>query len=254
MATSALPSNALYNVQSYLRQKRATGAQVTPQNERAAWSGYYDTMAQNSLAERASAMQQQRLDTLKDEQKSREDAATYSGMGQLVSTAGMGAYLLKGTSLGAKIGLGTPPTATAPETATPAVVPGTTAPGVVGTGVGAAPTVASGVSSGTAPTGAAYSTGAAELAGTEAAAAGVGAETGLLSAATPYLGPAGVGFAAGSMIPNMLGFNKGKGELAAGAVSGAVAGAAMGSVVPGAGTVIGGIIGAVAGGVGAKVK
>jgi hypothetical protein len=252
MAISALPSNALYDVQKYLRQKRATGAQVTPQNERAAWSGFFDTMAQNSLAERASAMQQERLDILRDEQKAAEGAATWSGVGQLVSTVGQGGMLLKGTDIGSKIGLGP----TTPATPTP-TTPGVSATPSVSTG--AAPVTATGTSTvtGAAPTGAAYSTGAAELAGAEApTAAAVGAETGI-TAATPYLGPAGVGFASGSVIPGLLGFNKGKGELAAGVAAGAATGAATGAALTswsGPGAAVGAIIGAVAGGIGAKVK
>ena len=268
MAVSALPSNALYDVQKYLRQKRATGAQVTPQNERSAWSGYFDTMEANSLAERRFALlsqtENERMKLAKEAQENAEGAAAISGVGQLLSAGGQGAMLLKGTSLGAKMGLG-------PATVAPGAAPGaavssvggasptldaysTGAKELAGTTAGAAPTTAGAVSA-TAPTGAAYSTGAAELAGTEAAASAVGAETGLISTAAPYLGPAGVGFAAGSIIPGLLGFNKGKGELAAGVVSGAAAGAAYGSMVaPGPGTIVGGIIGAVAGGIGAKIK
>jgi hypothetical protein len=237
-------------VQSYLRQKRATGAQVTPQNERAAWSGYYDTMAQNSLAERASAMQQERLDILRDEQKAAEGAATWSGVGQLISTAGIGATLLKGTSLGARIGLGTATTS-----------PGAAPAGAATPGAGAGPVTAALSTPGSGASEAALA-GGMTAAQAESVAPAVASETGLLSAATPYLGPAGVGFAAGSMVPNMLGFNKGKGELAAGAVSGGVAGGIAGGFMLGAagtswsgpGAIVGGIIGAVAGGVGAKVK
>jgi hypothetical protein len=55
------------------------------------------------------------------------------------------------------------------------------------------------------------------LAGAEAAtsaAPAVGAEAGVMSAAGPYLGPAGVGFAAGSILPNMLGIKSEAGQVA----------------------------------------
>jgi hypothetical protein len=246
---SALPSNALYDVQKYLRQKRATGAQVTPQNERAAWSGYFDTMAQNSLAERASAMNQERLNMTKDALKAQEGADKISGVGQLVSTVGQGAMLLKGTDIGSKFGLGTPK---ATPTATSEGIGTTTATAPV-TATGGAASVG-----GAAPTGAAYSTGAAELAGTEAAgttAAAAGSEAGITAAApfTSVLAPATAGLAAGTMLANLTGASK-QVEVPVGALGGAAAGAAIGSIVPGPGTAVGAIIGAVAGGIGAKVK
>lgn len=244
MATSALPSNALYDVQRYLRQKRATGAQVTPQSERAAWSGYYDTMEQNSLGERTLGLQSERLNLLKQAQQNEEDAAKIKGYGEIVSTLGQGAMLLKGTKFGDTIGLGATKTGT-PATTTPAASPATT--------TGAAP-ITTGATGGTAPTGAAYSTGAMELGGAEAPGAAMGAaEVGGVSAATPYLGPAGAGFSAGSVITNAFGVGK-RAEVPVGAAAGAAAGAAVGSIVPGPGTVVGAVIGAVAGGIGAKVK
>jgi hypothetical protein len=288
MAVSALPSNALYDVQKYLRQKRATGAQVTPQNERAAWSGYFDTMESNSLNERNFALRSQieneRIKLAKEAQKNAEGSAAISGVGQLLSVGGQGAMLLKGTSLGSKIGLG--PTTATPSTTT---IPGATAT-VGGSGVptteaeltaisgggGAAPTNTYGATGSVAGGGAASLTAggtqammeggrgvgltAAEEASLNAPA--IGTETGLLSAASPYLGPAGAGFAAGSTVPHMLGFNKGKGELAAGAAAGGIAGGIIGGFTIGAastswsgpGAIVGGVIGAVAGGIAAKVK
>jgi hypothetical protein len=242
---SALPSNALYDVQRYLRQKRATGAQVTPQNERAAWSGYFDTMEQNSIAERNSAMQQERLNMTKDALKAQEGADQISGVGQLVSTVGQGAMLLKGTDIGGKIGLGAPTATTpaTPSTTAPAAAP-VTATGVSAPGAGAAPVVSAGVPQTAADMSA--------MAGGETAAA-VGAETGI-TAAAPYLGPAGIGFAAGSTVTNALGVGK-EAEVPVGAASGAVAGAIAGTYVfPVVGTAVGAIIGAVAGGIGAKIK
>jgi hypothetical protein len=245
---SALPSNALYDVQKYLRQKRATGAQVNPQDERAAWSGYFDTMERNSLGERDYALRAQRLnmdeEARKDVQKASEGAATMSGIGQLVSTVGQGGMLLKGTDLGSKIGLGA-------STATP--TPTTT---------GAAPVAASGVVGGGTTT-AGVGGSAAGLAGPESTAIAGGGSGGavaaggggLLDAAAPYTGPAGVGLAAGSVVPKLLGIENEAGKMAAGTASGAVAGAVAGTYVfPGVGTAVGGVIGAVAGAVGAKIK
>jgi hypothetical protein len=250
---SALPSNALYDVQRYLRQKRATGAQVTPQNERAAWSGYFDTMERNSLAERASAMRERQIrwdrEAQKDAQEAAEGAATMSGFGQLASTAGQGALLLKGTNLGSKIGLG-PTTPATPTTATTSGAAPTTSAGVVGGG-----TTAAGVGGS-----------AAGLAGPESTAIAAGGSggaaiegsTGFLGAATPYAGPAGVAFAAGSIVPNLLGIKNKTGKVAAGALTGAAGGALMGAEYGTAagpyGTAIGAVIGAVAGGIGAKIK
>jgi hypothetical protein len=256
---SALPSNALYDVQRYLRQKRATGAQVTPQNERAAWSGYFDTMERNSLAERASAMRERQIrwdrEAQKDAQEAAEGAATMSGFGQLASTAGQGALLLKGTSLGSKIGLGptTAPTATSTSTGTSGGAALTSASGAPGAITGGAanslPTAASG--------GPGVGITAAEQAALNNAPA-VGAETGFLSAATPYAGPAGVAFAAGSIVPNLLGIKNETGRVATGALTGAAGGALMGAEYGTAagpyGTAIGAVIGAVAGGIGAKIK
>jgi hypothetical protein len=275
---SALPSNALYNVQNYLRQKRATGAQVTPQAERAAWSGYFDTMENNSIAERNAAMTQERLDLirsdqaqkyklLEDEQKAKESAATWSGVGQGISILGQGGMLLKGTSLGSKVGLGPSAAATASPTATAATTATAAAP-VTATGASAFNTAAAPTSSAewmaasggpTAATDATVGAGEGATVGAEAAGAGVGA-------LSPYLGPAGVGFMTGEYLPNILGIKNKTAQVAVGAGAGAVTGAVTGAVIggeaglaagsviaPGYGTVIGGIIGLVAGGIGAKM-
>jgi hypothetical protein len=236
MAQAALSSTALSNVQNYLRQRRATGAQVTPQNERAAWSGYFDALEANRFNETALELQRNRQDLIEKQMKNEEDAAKYSGIGQLASTVGGAGLLLKGTDIGSKIGLGT--TGAAPTATTGAA-----------TAAGAGPVTA-------ALTPASAGASEAALAGGMApsAALSVGPEAGILSAAAPYLGPAGAGFAAGTFLPGLLGQKKGVGELAVGAASGAAAGAAVGSIVPGPGTAVGAVIGAIAGGIGSKVK
>lgn len=75
---------------------------------------------------------------------------------------------------------------------------------------------------------------------------------GAVSAALPWIGGIGGGFAAGSLVGNLVQSATGRtgpGPLI-GAGGGAVAGAAIGSIIPGVGTLIGGLIGGVVGGAG----
>lgn len=256
MATSALPSNALYDVQRYLRQKRATGAQVTPQSERAAWSGYYDTMEQNSLGERTLGLQSERLNLLKQAQQNEEDAAKIKGYGEIVSTLGQGAMLLKGTKFGDTIGLGatktgTPVTTdtTVSTTAKSGVAPITTDVTATGTQLGSG--AQSLISSQGAVDAAANMSNASGVTGAIAEGGG-----GLLSASAPYTGPVAAGFAGGSFLTSILGSGK-RTEVPVGALGGAAAGAVTGAAMTswsGPGAIVGAVIGAVAGGVGAKVK
>jgi hypothetical protein len=62
-----------------------------------------------------------------------------------------------------------------------------------------------------------------------------------------FLGGAGLGFAAGSLLNGLLGGNQAQGMVGSGV--GALAGAAIGSIVPGIGTLIGGLLGGAGGGV-----
>ena len=264
----ALPTQTFADVQKYMRQKRAVGQQVTPTEERSAWQAYWDVMAaRQGEAERIGleheriGLGREQLEIQEEQMKRQQRAAMVSGIGQIGSTMAMGAYALKGTKLGGKIGLG------APGEGIPSVAPTAGQVSAMGAGYGpvtadvaakgfgaAAPTVGEAVVPGvaegalvpgafeTAATGAVE--GAAATGTTTSAATGMG--TSLASgAATMGVGlvGTGIGMGAKALIPG----DKPVAEGAAGAVGGAMAGAAIGSVVPVVGTAVGAVVGGIAG-------
>ena len=247
MARLALPSSTFSDVQRFLRHKRATGQTVSSREERSAWAGYWDAMAARQMSSRRLGLEERRLGLegkrldeytrLAEERMDREEeAAKVSGVMELGTTAALGTYALKGTEIGAKLGLGTGVAkpgggtkAVAPMTATT-----TAAPAVEG---GAALLTAT---EGVGPT-------ATEMGGAafeEFAVAAPAAERGAMSAIAPLAGPAAVGYAAGSL-SKMIPLGSGK---TTGRVKGAVAGAVAGSYWGPAGTVIGAITGFFGGG------
>ena len=245
MAT-ALPSQAFTGVQRYLKQRRATGQVTSPQSERSAWQGYYDSLAANrnissmiGARERQLEMEDERLDLAKDAQDAAESAAKIGGIAEIGSTAVLGGMVLKDTSLGAKIGLGGPTTA----------VPKATA------GVGAAESLSGGAASfpvGVGGAGTSAATGAmASPAGiggvTTHAATGVSAASGITGAGAAAAGGVGLGAGfLGAEIGNKVAGDKGAviGGIGAGAGAGFAVGGPYGALIGG---VIGGLSGVVKG-------
>jgi hypothetical protein len=228
MATRlALPSTLYSDVLGTLRQRKAAGQTITPQDERSAWQSYWDTMASRSNDVRSLGIQEGNLALnekvaesnialKKDEIAANKKAAIVSGISSLGGMAVLGGYVLKGTALGSKIGLGAATT---------------------GAGAGAA-TTGGAVS-------ALPEAGASGL-GTGGATAGGAAAGGITVGAAA--GTAGVGYIAGKIGANIP-IGKGKTtEEVKSTASGAAAGAAMGTYVfPGVGTIVGGIIGGASG-------
>ncbi|RQW92650.1 MAG: hypothetical protein EHM79_00405 [Geobacter sp.] len=232
----ALPSQSFADVQRFFRQKRAVGQQVTPTEERSAWQAYWDAMASRQqeaerigLEHKRVSMEEERLEEQKDINKKQDRAATVSGIGQLAQTGIIGAHMLKGTALGAKIGLGG-------VSALPSVV-APTAGQIAGLEAGLGPI-------------------SAEFAATQGLGSATAATTGATTATTAASGLAG-GAAAGGV--GLLGTGIGMGakalipgdqpllEAGVGAAGGAMAGAAIGSVVPVVGTVVGAVVGGIGG-------
>ena len=223
----ALPSSAFSDVQRQLRQRRAGGQTVTPRAERLAWQAYWDVNAARSLQSRGLSMQEKaserRFAMDEKRMKREESAAKVAGVAELGSMAAMGAYALKGTSIGAKIGLGGPAAPAVSKVAGPTVAGGAAATAV---GVEAGKTAAMG-----------------------AAGAGTGTygAAGTTSAAGPLAGMAGpaaagaVGGFIGSELGEMITGND-AGEVIGGLAGGAAAGFAMSGGNP-IGAIVGGIIG-----------
>ncbi|MCK4328795.1 hypothetical protein KAX02_03025 [candidate division WOR-3 bacterium] len=109
MARLALPSGAFRDVQTYLKQKRATGRRVSPTEESSAWGAYWDSMYRMRTEGERLGLEKERIDIRKkqfaEQMEAQKSAATISGITQLAGTAAIGAYALKGTELGSKIGL-----------------------------------------------------------------------------------------------------------------------------------------------------
>lgn len=272
MATMALPSQSFADIQRYYRQKKATGATVSPRETKLAWQGYWDAMAsrqfqgqQLGIQERGmelneaqfAADERYREEQLRMQKKAQSDAeaaARVSGYSSGATTLLTAGYLAKGTKLGGYIGMG-PATAATPggggaaggamAGAAPTPTASAAAPLIsAGGGAGAAGGMTAPVGGSLAGSGlegvgggGMYSSATAG-GGTSAAGAGVGAT----------LGAAGVGLGAG-YLGAKIPIGKGAG---AGMAKGAIAGAAIGSVVPGVGTIIGAVFGAMGGFFGSK--
>lgn len=233
----ALPSQAFSDVQRYLRQRRAGGQTVTPRESRLAWQAYWDVNAARALQSRqlgqqdiALQLQKNRLELAEEQMEREEAAAKVSGIAELGSTAAMGAFALKGTSIGAKVGLGAPAAVSA-----------------------AAPAATGAAAPATAGAAAALGGKGATIAASQAAAAPAASAP---FSATSVLGPAGAGVAAG-----FLGSEIGErvvgndaGEIAGGALGGAAGGALIGSQIGSVGGPVGAIIGGVIGGAIGVVK
>jgi len=234
----AIPSQAFSDVQRYLRQKRAGGQTVSPTEEGRAWQSYWDV--QSARADRARElgireaslaaqieMNKEQIDLREKQMRREQAAARVAGIAELGTSAALiglgGAHVLKGTALGAKIGLGA---------AAPTV-----------TGGAAAAKVGAEAGGGAAGWGAAWG-------GTTAESAAAPLTLG--AAAGPAAAGAAVGYLGSELGEQIIGNDAG--EVIGGAAGGAAAGAAIGSVVPGVGTAIGGIIGGAIGGVIGAVK
>ena len=273
MATMALPSQSFADIQRFYRQKKATGATVSPRETRLAWQGYWDAMSARQfqgqelgLRERGLELNEEQfaaderyrkeqLRMQKQAQRDAEAAATISGYSSGATTLLTAGYMAKGTKLGGYIGMG-------PTTATPgAGVP------AAGAGAGAAPTPAASaaaplISGGggaaaaggmTAPVGGSLAGSGLEGVGTGGMYAGGGTAAGGSTAAGAGVSGAGVlgmyagaGYGAGylgSKVP--IGGKDKKTSM----VKGAVAGAGVGFLVGGpVGAVVGGVFGAMGGG------
>lgn len=225
----AIPSQAFGGVQRYLRQKRAGGQTVSKHEEGRAWQSYWDVMADRSIQQERLRLerarieanirtQQEQLKMQRKQMEQEEGAAKVAGITQLGTTAFLGAHVLKGTSLGAKMGLGAAPTA--------GVVGGQVTPGGVAT---------------VAPSGGGMSMG---LAGPSTA------QPTAITAAAPLLGPAiagaGAGYAGSVLGEEFIGNDAGQ------VIGGLAGGAAMGAAIGGPpGAIVGGLIGGAIGAVGA---
>lgn len=249
MAT-ALPSRAFTDVQRYLKQRRATGQVVSPSSERSAWQAYYDSIAANRASsaaigarERQLDIEEQRVDLLKDQQDAAEGAAKVQGVAEIGSTLALGAMVLKDTSLGGRLGLGTK--AAVPSTAKTVGAKGA-APAMGGGGAAASLVHPELQTASTAAPSAAFS-GFDASTGAVSGSAGVGGATGLTAGTAA--GAGGVGIAAGfvgATIGEKVAGDKGAvaGGLAAGAGAGFMVGGPVGAVIGG---VIGGLTGIVKG-------
>jgi len=268
MATMALPSQSFADIQRYHRQKKATGATVSPRETKLAWQGYWDAMSsrqfqgqQLGIQERGmelneaqfAADEKYRKEQLRMQEQAQSDAEAaarisgYSSGGTTLLTAG---YLAKGTKLGGYIGMGPATAATpggggaaggvmagaAPTPATSAAAPLISAGGgAVGAGM-TAPVGGSLAGSGLEGVGTGGMYGGTAAGGTTAGGVGAGAGVGL--------GTAGVGLGVGYAAAHIP-IGKGK---SAGMAKGAIAGALVGTMImPGAGTIVGAVFGAMGG-------
>jgi len=239
-----------YELYGVLKQQRAIGRRGTDRERRLLYQAYLDSRAaqrrgqrQLDLQQTAIANEERYRAAMLRQQKRQEErnkrASTISGVASIGIMGAMGAKALKGTALGAKLGLGSTTTTTPATAAGPAV----SAPAA--TGGGAAPTVTGGTGAGAAAP--------ATAGGTETTAGATAGSTGAAGTAMGVAGTAAVGYAGGyygSRIP--IGKGKKAGRMK-GAATGAAAGAGFGTfVAPGVGTAAGAVIGGVMGYFGAK--
>ena len=240
MAIAAQPSD----IMRVLKRRKARGQTVEPYQFRETLRSYWDVLAARrqqdralGLRNKALALEEDRLDIMKKREDAAEDAAKIQGLAEIGSTAAMGAMALKGTRLGAKIGLG--------------------GQGTVSQGTGAAINsnlTSSGAAVGESATGGIGGATTYSSAGVDSAAGGIGGATTYSSAGlettAPAIGGTAVGIGAG-----MVG-----GKIAGKAITGSESGGAFGTAVGGgiggfaAGGPYGAVIGFVLGGIAGVVS
>ena len=223
MARLAVP----YELYGILKQRRAIGKQETDRERRLLYQAYLDTLAGRKTESERTAMTREYQRNLIDLQKeaiSREEAANrIRGLTNIGELGFEGYKALKGTSLGAKLGIGPVKEATAIGTKTAATATGAQTQAL------------------SAPAGKALIAGqVSEPLGEGVAAATAGGTTtaGTSGLMSTVVQPAGLGLAAGG-VASMLPIPS-EASMALGGLGGAVLGFAAGGPV-------GGIIGAISG-------
>lgn len=235
----AIPSQSFSDVQRYLKQKRAGGQTVTPRETRLAWQAYWDVNAARSLQSKQLSLNERsinanidinkkRMKLAKEQMQREEDAATISGISELGSTAAIGAYALKGTSIGSKIGLGAAPTVSGGA--------GTAVSGGAASGTGFAGSPAGGS--------AGAGLGGAGVGATGASTAPTATSAGFSNVGTSAVGAIGAGYAGSTVGGAVSGNDAGSiiGGIAGGVTYGAYVGGPAGAIVGG---LVGGAVGVV---------
>ena len=210
MAIAAQPSD----IMRVLKRRKARGQTVEPYQFREALRSYWDVQAARrqqdralGLRNKALALEEDRLDIMKKREDAAEDAAKIQGLAEIGSTAAMGAMALKGTRLGAKIGLGGPTETTTGAATASTITPSGAAVGESATGgIGGATTYSSAGLETTAPSigGTAVGIGAGMVGGKIAGKAITGSESG--GAFGTAVGGGIGGFAAGGPYGAVIGF------------------------------------------------
>jgi len=204
-----------YELYGVLKQQRAIGRRGTDRERRLLYQAYLDSRAaqrrgqrQLDLQQTAIANEERYRAAMLRQQKRQEErnkrASTISGVASLGIMGAMGAKALKGTALGAKLGLGSTTTTTPATAAGPAAetTAGATAgsTGAAGTAMGVAGTAAVGYAGGY--YGSRIPIGKGKKAGRmKGAAAGAAAGAGYGTLVAP-----GVGTAAGAVIGGVMGY------------------------------------------------